>query len=57
MKTITGLTIIFLCGVLFGLASISKIASALSFIIKFQLKIFMRQCRVFYVLRKRYKNK
>lgn len=49
--------IIFLLGVILGLINAPKLTGAISFIIKAQMKIYARQCRIFTILRKRYRDK
>jgi hypothetical protein len=48
---------VFIVGTIFGLLITPKFAGAISFIIKAQIKIYERQCRIFMILRKRYKDK
>jgi|WetSurMetagenome_2_1015567.scaffolds.fasta_scaffold46856_4 hypothetical protein len=47
----------FLLGAILGILSIPKVFHVFTYIIKSQMKIFERQCRIFYILRSRYKNK
>ena len=49
--------IIFFVGSIFGLMTAPKIAGAIGFIIRAQMKIYERQCRIFMILRKRYRDK
>jgi hypothetical protein len=49
--------IAFISGLIAGLMLVPSIARASHFIIKAQLKIFSRQCRIFYILRYKHKIK
>jgi hypothetical protein len=49
--------IAFLLGIIFGILLVPHIAHAFYFMIKVQMKVFNRQCRILYILRTRYKSK
>ena len=51
------IAIAFILGWLFGLLIVPKLSGAISFVIRAQIRIYERQCRIFMILRKRYNNR